>query len=72
MKNCIVTVASNMSGETYGQLCEKAEKKFGELSFTKKVDDEIIGGFILDIDGMIYDLSLSTQLAEMKKHIKGV
>lgn len=73
MKKCTVTVASNMSGETYGMLCEKTKAKFGaDIEFTKKTDDDIIGGFILDMDGMICDCSLSSQLSEMKKHLKGV
>lgn len=73
MRHCVMTVASNMSEETVGYLCEKTKEKFGDdLVFTKVVNDEIIGGFILDIDGMIYDLSLSAQCYEMKKHLKGV
>lgn len=73
MKKCIVTVASNMTEETYGMLCEKTKARFGaDIDFVKKVKDDIIGGFILEIDGMIYDCSLSSQLSEMKKHLKGV
>ena len=31
----------------------------------------IIGGFIADADGEIYDLSISSQLKEMQKKIDG-
>lgn len=73
MKNCIVTVASNMSDETYEMLCEKANRRYGgDLVFTKVTDDGIIGGFILDMDGMICDASIATQIDEMGKHLKGV
>ena len=71
MRKCTVTAASNMSGETYEYLCEKVRKKFGDdVEFTRKTDESIIGGFILDLNGHIFDLSLATQLKAMGKHLR--
>ena len=71
MKKAKVTVASNMSADTYALLCEKTRARFGDdIEFKRLVDDDIIGGFILDIDGMIYDLSLRTEFEKLKQHIK--
>ena len=71
MRKCTVTAASNMSGETYEYLCEKVRKKFGDdVEFTRKTDESIIGGFILDLNGHIFDLSLATQLKAMGRHLR--
>ena len=71
MRKCTVTAASNMSGETYEYLCEKVRKKFGEdIEFTRKTDESVIGGFILDLNGHIFDLSLATQLKAMGRHLR--
>ncbi len=71
MRNCTVTAASNMSGETYAYLCEKVRSKFGsDIEFTRKTDDSVIGGFVLDLDGHIFDLSLATQLKAMGRHLR--
>ena len=71
MRNCTVTAASNMSGETYEYLCEKVQRKFGDdIAFTRVTDESVIGGFILDLNGHIFDLSLATQLKAMGKHLR--
>ena len=70
MNVCKVTVASNMSDETYRYICGQFEKKFCETDFTKLVDDSILGGFILRFGAGVYDLSLATQLKVMEKELK--
>ena len=71
MKKCTVTVTSSLGEDVYDILCSKTRKKFGEdIIFNKICDDSIIGGFILDIEGEVFDLSISSQLKEIKKHIK--
>lgn len=67
MRNCTITVAPNMSDETFRYLCEKAERKFGtDISFQRVTDETVLGGFILELDGTVYDLSLQTQLETLK------
>ncbi len=64
-----VTVPSNMSDETYNMLINGVKEKYrDEISFTKTVDDGIIGGFILTINGTVYDNSLKTKSDVLKKH----
>ena len=71
MRKCTVTAASNMSGKTYEYLCEKVRRKFGDdIEFTRKTDESVIGGFILDLNGHIFDLSLATQLKAMGRHLR--
>jgi F0F1-type ATP synthase delta subunit len=68
MKTCVITAASNMTDATFGVLCEKARAKFGyEIQFQRITDDSVIGGFIMELDGTVYDLSIKTQLDLMKQ-----
>lgn len=70
MNRCRVTVASNMSDETYRYICDSFVKKFGETEFTRLVDDSIIGGFILSFGARVYDCSLAAQLKVMGKELR--
>ena len=70
MKTVIITAADNLSDETYKLICDGFKKKIGgEARFERVTDNGIIGGFIADVDGEIYDLSISSQLSEMQKQI---
>ena len=69
MKTAIITVASNMSDKTYERICKGFAEKLGEISFEKVTDDKIIGGFIAEIDGKIFDMSIASQIAKMQKQI---
>ena len=40
-----------------------------EHNFEKVTDDRIIGGFIADIDGEVFDLSIASQIEKMQKQI---
>ena len=70
MRSVIITATCAMSDETYKLICEKIEQKYGESFVFSRVDDpEIIGGFILNIENKIYDISTRTRLAEIQNHI---
>lgn len=70
MRNAIIKTADNMSDETYKMLCDGIKQKFGEdVECTRKIDNSVIGGFTLSLDGVIYDNSIKTQLKRLKKHI---
>ena len=43
----------------------------GEVAFERVTDDKIIGGFIADIDGEVFDLSIASQIEKMQKQITG-
>ena len=70
MKKATLTVAKSMSDETYSLLENGIKKKFGEdIAVTRLTDETLIGGFILCIDGVIYDNSVSSQLDRIKKEL---
>ncbi|MBQ9921163.1 MAG: F0F1 ATP synthase subunit delta [Clostridia bacterium] len=70
MRRVTVTATCAMSDETYKLICEKIEQKYGEsFIFTRENDASIIGGFILNIENKIYDMSTRTRLAEIQNHI---
>ncbi|MBQ2285738.1 MAG: F0F1 ATP synthase subunit delta [Acutalibacteraceae bacterium] len=72
MKTVIITAAENMSDETYNRICSGFKEKLGEdAEFKRITDNGIIGGFIAEVDGEIYDLSISSQLKKMQKEIIG-
>ena len=72
MKTVIITTANNMNEEIYRYICEGFKRRYGyELEFQRIIDQSIIGGFIARIDSEIFDMSVLTQLNEMKKHIAG-
>lgn len=41
----------------------------GAVEFITKVDPELVGGFVLEINGQAYDASVKTKLANLKKEI---
>ena len=41
----------------------------GQVEIIKKVDPEIIGGFILEVQDQLYDASIKSKLAEMKQNV---
>ncbi len=70
MKTIILTTSSNMSESTYNYICDGFNKKYGtDFDFQHIIDDSIIGGFIADLGGEVFDLSISSQLERLKKHI---
>ena len=71
MKTAIITVACNMSDKTYERICRGFAEKLGEVAFERVTDDRIIGGFIADIDGEVFDLSIASQIEKMQKQITG-
>lgn len=70
MRKAVITVADNMSENTYNLLRDGVTEKFGnDIVFEKVIDNSVIGGFSLNIGGIVYDNTLSTQLKRLKKHI---
>lgn len=48
-----------------------ATKAKGELKLSYHIDEDVIGGFVIDVDGVIYDASLKTELMKLKQTMKG-
>ena len=71
MRKSTIIVADNITIPTYRYLCDELKKKLGkDIEFEYKIDNSIIGGFIINLDGKVYDNSIKTQLERLKKHIK--
>lgn len=72
MKRIMITAPGNLSEETYNLICGNFRKLFGEdCEFGLIKDDSLLGGFIADVNGEIFDLSVATQLRQLEKHITG-
>ncbi len=70
MKKAVITVCEGMSESAFNKLSDGVKKKFGDdTSIIKQVDKELLGGFVLTVDGVIYDNSVSSQLKEIKKEL---
>ena len=71
MRKSTIIVADNITIPTFRYLCDELKKKLGkDIDFEYKIDNSIIGGFIINLDGIVYDNSVRTQLDRLKKHIK--
>lgn len=70
MRKAVIRIADNMSSDTYKLLCNGLTAKFGsDIEFEKITDNSVIGGFVLNLDGMVYDSSVSAQINRLKKHL---
>lgn len=70
MKKAIITVSENMSENTFRKLSDGVRKKYGDdISIVRKTDNKLLGGFILTVDGIVYDNSVSSQLKKIKKEL---
>ncbi len=70
MRKAIIKTAENMSEETCIYLCRGIREKMGDdIVFERVIDNSLVGGFLLNIDGIVYDMSIKTQLKRLKTHI---
>ena len=67
-----LTTAVNLSSETVDEIEQKLQEISGvdgQIDLEVKTDEEILGGFILEIESQLYDTSVKNQLSELKKDI---
>ena len=69
MKQARILCAPNVSDDAYGYICKKLTEKFGETDCTRTTDASLLGGFVVLLDGKIYDMSLRTQLSALRGSI---
>ena len=68
VKTALVTSAGPLSGETVAQLKTLLEKNYkAKVEMSEKVNEELLGGFVLRIDDQQYDASIATQLKKVKE-----
>ncbi len=71
MNRAIITVTPDLSERDFGEICKHFNKKCGtELEFERINDPALIGGFVAEIDGEVYDTSIKTKLEQLKRHIR--
>ncbi len=64
----IISVPSNTDDSYFQNICSGFKKKYGEdTAFVKEIRDDIIGGFIAEADGMVFDTSVASKLEEIKR-----
>lgn len=69
-KEIVLTTATTASEDVKKELATKVSKKLNaDIRVETVVDDKIIGGFVLRIDDLFLDKSISTQLKNMKKEL---
>ncbi len=64
MKKIIIRAPSRMPEEAWSKLEEQLRTRVGECTITRVIDETLIGGFCVEIDGKTYDMSVSTQLQD--------
>jgi F-type H+-transporting ATPase subunit delta len=74
ISTAVITVANELTDATSKLIKEKLEKSgvaYDQVELVVQKDPEIIGGFILEIGGQIYDASVVSQLNKLKKNFRG-
>jgi F-type H+-transporting ATPase subunit delta len=70
VKSASLTTAQKLDDSIVLHVKQILEAQYNEkVELTSKVNDEIIGGFILRIDDKQYDASISTQLKKVKEQL---
>lgn len=72
MKRILITVPENFPDESYNDICNGFIKRFGDdCEFIRKTDSSVIGGFVAEVNGEIFDLSIASQLKQLERHMLG-
>ncbi len=57
-----------MGNETYDYLVSRVHARFGEdVACTRVNDAELLGGFYMELDGTVYDMTVNTRLDQAKR-----
>lgn len=71
IRSAVITTASNIDDKLEKQITELIKKQFNsDVELEKKTDKNIIGGFILKIDDLLYDSSISSKLRQLKRSLQ--
>ena len=68
MRPCVITVAPSMGDGTFDYLVERVRAHFGaDVRVTRVNDEGVIGGFYMELDGTVYDMTIRTQLEKLRE-----
>ena len=68
-----LTSAAPLTAQTMEQVkaqLVRSGKTEADIDLETKIDPELIGGFILEFDGQVYDASVAHKLKEMRKELR--
>ena len=70
IRSAVLTSAQPMNERIVQEIQKILEDEFkAKVELSQKVNDELIGGFILRVDDQQYDASISTQLKKIKEQL---
>ncbi len=70
VKTAVLTSAQPLHDDIVLHIRKILEKEFNaKVELSQKIDDELIGGFVLRVDDKQYDASISTQLKKIKEKL---
>jgi len=70
LKHAVFTTAVPMGTSEREAIVRMVESHYNvKLDFSEKVDDSLIGGFIIEIDDKRIDASMATQLAQIRQKL---
>lgn len=70
IKSAVLTSAQPLNEPLVAQIKEILEKEFkSKVELSQKVDQKLIGGFVLRVEDKQYDASLSTQLKKIREQL---
>jgi F-type H+-transporting ATPase subunit delta len=70
ISNALIITAGEITPELQAQIKTKLEQAtvgFSNVEVTTKVDPELIGGFVIEFEGHVYDASVRHELEKMRK-----
>jgi F-type H+-transporting ATPase subunit delta len=70
IKTAVLTSAQALDVNLAAQISNMLEKEFNaKVELSEKIDQKLIGGFILRVDDQQYDASIATQLRKIKEQL---
>lgn len=69
MRKTVITVAPNFDAASLDMLISGLKERFGDIEIQTVTDEKSAGGFAVDMDGTVYDMTVEAQLAKLKQHI---
>jgi F-type H+-transporting ATPase subunit delta len=70
IKTAVLTSAQSLDADIVDQISKMLEKEFqAKVELSEKVDEKLIGGFVLRVEDQQYDASISTQLKKIKEQL---
>lgn len=69
-----IITAGEITPELEAKIKEKLQKAtigYANVEVTTKIDPSLIGGFVIEFEGHVYDVSVKYELEQMRKEFKG-